>query len=259
VRAIVTAALGVGLLCASAGVVHGERLASTMSSSVVQITSSFDGAVLSLFGNILPDRESPLPYAEGPYEVVIVVTGPLQDRVTRMKTNAMGVWASTDEVRFKGFPSFYAVIASGKLGVITTPETLAALEITPEAQARLAAQSPAIKAERFGSELVRLMKKDGHLSVSEGSENGTGFISPTAYTARVVLPSDVVNGAFIARTLVFKNKVLVADHTEGFAVRKSGFEAYVFTAARQQPLLYGLACVLLALGTGWLAGVVFRR
>jgi len=168
----------------------------------------------------------------------------------------MGVWASTDEVRFKGFPSFYAVIASGKLDVITTPETLTSLAITPEAQARLAAQSPSIKAERFGNELVRLMSEDGHLAVSEFAVN---FISDTAYTARVVLPSDVVNGAFIARTLVFKDKVLVADHTEGFAVRKSGFEAYVFTAARQQPLLYGLACVLLALGTGWLAGVVFRR
>jgi uncharacterized protein (TIGR02186 family) len=251
-----TAALAISLLALSTGSVQSERLASTMSSSVVQITSSFDGAVLSLFGNILPDRESPLPYVEGPYEVVIVVTGPLQDRVTRMKTNAMGVWASTDEVRFKGFPSFYAVIASGKLDVITTPETLTSLAITPEAQARLAAQSPSIKAERFGRELVRLMSEDGHLAVSEFAVN---FISDTAYTARVVLPSDVVNGAFIARTLVFKDKVLVADHTEGFAVRKSGFEAYVFTAARQQPLLYGLACVLLALGTGWLAGVVFRR
>jgi hypothetical protein len=42
-------------------------------------------------------------------------------------------------------------------------------------------------------------------------------------------------------------------------VRKSGFENFVFVASRQQPLLYGIVCVLLALGTGWLAGVVFKR
>jgi hypothetical protein len=42
-------------------------------------------------------------------------------------------------------------------------------------------------------------------------------------------------------------------------VRKSGFENFVYVMSRQQPLLYGIACVLLALGTGWLAGVVFRR
>ena len=32
-----------------------EKLVSTVSSSTVQITSSFDGAVLSLFGTIEPD------------------------------------------------------------------------------------------------------------------------------------------------------------------------------------------------------------
>jgi hypothetical protein len=58
---------------------------------------------------------------------------------------------------------------------------------------------------------------------------------------------------------VFKNKQLVADRSEGFVVRKSGFENYVFVASKQQPLLYGIVCVLLALGTGWLAGVVFKR
>ena len=34
---------------------------------------------------------------------------------------------------------------------------------------------------------------------------------------------------------------------------------FVFVASKQQPLLYGIVCVILALGTGWLAGVVFRR
>ena len=44
-----------------------------------------------------------------------------------------------------------------------------------------------------------------------------------------------------------------------WSASKTGFENFVFVASRQQPLLYGLVCVVLALGTGWLAGVVFRR
>jgi hypothetical protein len=52
---------------------------------------------------------------------------------------------------------------------------------------------------------------------------------------------------------------VVAERSEGFTVRKSGFENFVFVASRQQPLLYAIVCVILALGTGWLAGVVFRR
>jgi hypothetical protein len=69
----------------------------------------------------------------------------------------------------------------------------------------------------------------------------------------------VANGPFLAHILLLKDKELVAETTQGFAVRKTGFESFVFNASRQQPLLYGIVCVILALGTGWLAGVAFRR
>jgi uncharacterized protein (TIGR02186 family) len=252
-RGFLTAVL---FMLAGSGAAQAERLASTVSTTNVEINSSFDGAALSLFGNILPDLESPQKYVEGPYHVIIVVTGPLQDRVARMKTNTWGIWTNAEQVLFKAFPSYYAVTASARLADITTPENLAALAIPPEQQAEIAAGSNSPKARRFGTALVRMLSEEGHLSVNE---DGVRFLSDTAYTARIVLPSDVVNGAFVAHTYVFKAGVLVADKTDGFGVRKSGFERFVFISAQQQPLLYGLACVILALGTGWLAGVVFRR
>ncbi|RYE07049.1 MAG: hypothetical protein EOP22_19315 [Hyphomicrobiales bacterium] len=230
-----------------------ESLVSTVSSPQVLITSSFDGATLSLFGNIEGTAEAP---AAGPYNVIVVITGPLQDRVTRLKTNSFGIWSNTDSVDFRHFPSFYAVIASGKLDAIATPELLTQYAIRPEEQARLAAQSQVLKAERFGMELVRLMIEQQHFVVREDSVR---FLSPTAYAVNLTLPSDVANGPFLVHTLVFKNQELVAERSEGFSVRKSGFENFVFVASRQQPLLYGLVCVLLALGTGWLAGVAFKR
>lgn len=244
------------ILLVSSGAAQAERLASTVSTANVEINSSFDGAALSLFGNVLPDLNSPQKYVEGPYQVIIVVTGPLQDRVTRKKTNTYGIWTNAEQVLFKAFPSYYAVVASTRLEDITPPEGLAALAIPPEQQAEIAAGSNSIKARRFGEALVRMMSEEGHLRVNE---DGVQFLSDTAYSARVTLPSDVVNGAFVAHTYVFKNGLLVADKTDGFAVRKSGFERFVFISAQQQPLFYGLACVILALGTGWLAGVVFRR
>jgi hypothetical protein len=38
-----------------------------------------------------------------------------------------------------------------------------------------------------------------------------------------------------------------------------GFERFLYNAAVGQPFLYGLVCVILAIFTGWLGGVVFRR
>ena len=231
-----------------------ERLTSIVSTPVVRITSSFDGAMLSLFGTIEPDVPgTPL---EGPYNIITVVTGPLQDRVTRIKTSNFGIWSNTDEVKFKRFPSFYAVISSGRLDGIASEEVLQANSVRPIDQARRTAQATGLKAEQFSGQLVRLMTEENHFITRE---DGVRFLSDTAYFINLALPSDVANGAFLVRTMVLKDRQIVAERADGFSVRKSGFENFVFVASRQQPLLYGLVCVLLALGSGWLAGVVFKR
>ena len=245
--------LALALVCCAAPAA-AERLVSALSTQQVLITSGFDGATLSLFGSIEPD--GPDDAADGPYNVITIVTGPLQDRVTRLKTNVLGIWTNTDDVTFRHFPSFYAVTASGKLDNIASAEVLARYTVRPEAQARAAAIASDLKADRFGAELVRLMTEEKHFVLRE---DGVRFLSDNAYTASVALPSDVANGPFLVQTIVLRNGEVVAERSEGFSVRKSGFENFVFVTSRQQPLLYGLACVLLALGTGWLAGVVFRR
>ena len=242
------------MLMLFASPVGAEKLASTVSTANVQITSSFDGAVLSLFGNI--EADTPDIALNGPYNVIVVVTGPLQDRVARLKTNRFGIWTNTDQVVFKQFPSFYSVISSGKLDLIASEELLAEEVVSPDDQARASAQNAGLKGEMFGGELVRLMTEEGHFAVNE---IGVQFLSATAYVAQLTLPSDVTNGPFLAHTLVLKDKQLVAEGTQGFSVRKTGFENFVFVSSRQYPLLYGIVCVLLALGTGWLAGVVFKR
>ena len=187
---------------------------------------------------------------------MVAVTGPLQDRVARLKTSHWGIWSNTDSVTFQHFPSYYAVISSGKLETIADEAVLAEHDVRPEDQARAAVTSSGLKGERFSLELVRLMRQEGHFVTRE---DGVRFLSTNAYTVNLPLPSDVTNGTFLVHTLVFRDRVLVAERTESFTVRKSGFENYVFVASRQQPLLYGIVCVILALSTGWLAGVVFKR
>jgi uncharacterized protein (TIGR02186 family) len=75
----------------------------------------------------------------------------------------------------------------------------------------------------------------------------------------VTLPSDAPPGPYLAHTYLFKNGEIVAEHTDGFSVRKTGFERFLGQAAHGQPLLYGIVAVILALATGWLGGVVFKR
>ncbi len=58
---------------------------------------------------------------------------------------------------------------------------------------------------------------------------------------------------------LFADGNLIARTPSAFEVYKAGFEQYVTAAARNHGFLYGLATAMMALATGWLASVIFRR
>ncbi|WP_417310731.1 TIGR02186 family protein [Devosia sp.] len=232
------------------------QLVSQVSRAEVAITSSFQGETLTVFGAVEPNAgENTRP--QGPFHVIITVTGPLQNRVTRRKSNIFGVWLNTDQVKFTDVPSNYQVLSDTWLDQITDPITLAENDIPLERQVRYSATDAGWwDGFAFGNELVRLMEENGQFRLAQ---QGVQFRSGTFYFAQVVLPSDAVPGPYLVRTYLFKDGELIADRSDGFTVRKIGFERFLGQAARQQPLLYGLVCVALALFTGWLGGIVFRR
>jgi uncharacterized protein (TIGR02186 family) len=244
------------LLVLTASPATAERLVTSVSRPEVSITSSFSGETLTLFGNIEPEAGAALPYVEGPYHIVIVVTGPLQNRVARKKTNVFGIWINTQQVTFESFPSYFHVLSDTSLESITNPIALAEFGMLPEQQARIAARTGWWDAVVFGDQLVRLMTEKGLFDVNP---QGVVFRSETFYSAQVNLASDAPPGPYLAHTYLFKDGVLIAEKSDGFSVRKIGFERFLGLAAVQQPLLYGLSAVILALFTGWLGGVVFRR
>lgn len=235
---------------------HAERLVSQLSNDNIEITSSFDGERMNFFGTIMPDAGSEQKFVTGPFNVVVVVLGPTQNRVARQKTNNFGIWLNTDQVEFDNFPSYFHVLSSARLRDITDITTLTTEYILPEAHTLVANDAGWWKTAVFGRELVRLMTEQGLFGVNEG---GVNFLSDTFYSARLTLPSNAPPGPYIALTYVFKDGKVIARKSEGFAVRKIGFERFLALSAVQQPLAYGVICVALALFTGWLGGVLFRR
>jgi uncharacterized protein (TIGR02186 family) len=246
-------AVAFALYAAPAG---AEQLVSQVSSDEVAITSSFAGETLTLFGSIEPEPGSVQRYVEGPYHVIVTVTGPLQTRVARKKTNQFGIWINTEQAEFAAFPSFYQVLSDTRLENVTNPVTLAENAIPLDSRAIGTTAAPYPTSEVFRTQLVRLMQGQGQFKLNE---QGVIFRSDTFYFAQVTLPSDAPPGPYIAHTYLFKGGQIIAEKSNGFSVRKIGFERFLGTAATQQPLLYGLVAVTLALFTGWLGGVVFRR
>ena len=231
-----------------------ERLVSGISRPEVAITSSYAGETLTFFGNVEADVAGTA--VTGPFHAIIVVTGPRQTRVARRKSNVLGIWLNTEQVEFGAFPAFLHILSDTRLTDIASPVSLADLGFLPEQQARAAARTDWWNSVVFGTELVRLMTEGGHFGVNEQAVH---FRSETLYSAQVQLKADAPPGRYVARTYIFRDGDVVAERSDHFLVHKTGFERFLGLAAVQQPLLYGIAAVILALFTGWLGGVVFRR
>ncbi|MBU2533278.1 MAG: TIGR02186 family protein [Alphaproteobacteria bacterium] len=245
-------ALALSLAAAPAS---AQRLAGALSEYQVSVTSDFVGQTLTLFGNVEPPIGAADELVEGPFQVIVLVTGPPQDRVVRQQTNRHLIWLNTQSETFRSIPSYKWVFSSAPLPVIANDVVLESNRILFTS---LGAVDPddTDNSRLFRAQLVRLMMEKGLYGIDE---TGVQFRSSTLYSVKIALPGDVPNGTFLAETFLFRNNALVARKGESFIVRKVGLERLVGDTARDNPLLYGLTCVALALTTGWLGGVIFRR
>lgn len=114
---------------------------------------------------------------------------------------------------------------------------------------------PPIRTE-FDAAFFRIMQKKGLFHLAEGSVE---FLSPMLFRTPIDLPANVPIGWYNATVYLFSGGVLLSKTSEDFAISKSGAEQFVSEIAHSQPFLYGLATVLIACLTGWIAGLVFRK
>lgn len=244
-------------LCLGGAPAAAERLTISISTHRVLITSNFVGTELTLFGAVEPDASS-IGRAGG-HALVITVIGPKQSVVTWRKERVLGLWVNTRSRTFKDVPSYLAVLTNRPTESIAAPAVLQrfriglnyALDRDPGVD--MAELAPD---ERFGQALLRLKSEHG---LYREQPNAVTFLTPTLFRAGIPLPSNVPVGEYAVEIKLFSGGVMIASETTAFEIIKAGFEQYLAAAAREYSLVYGLGTALLALFTGWLGSVLFRR
>jgi uncharacterized protein (TIGR02186 family) len=234
-----------------------QRLVASTSDPEVSITSTFAGDTITLFGTIEPETGATEPLSPQRYDMVIAVRGPVANHVVRRKESVFGIWINREQQEYRNFPNFFSIVSSAPLDKIADEELLKSLYLTFDSQTELARiDEPAAVQPVFSENLIRLKERRGLFALNEG---GVSFLSPRFYSTRIDLPAFAPNGTYLAQTHLFQNGELIARRVDRFVVRTAGFERFVGDAARDYPLVYGAVCVLLAVFTGWLGGVAFRR
>ncbi|WP_068080616.1 TIGR02186 family protein [Polycladidibacter stylochi] len=236
---------------------QAESLVSAISSPSVSITSNFTGTDILVFGEVNRDKAS-VPRV-GKHELVVVVEGPKERVVTWRKERILGLWINANSRTYTNVPSFYAVHTSGPLSDIGTEETLKqqriGLQNLPLAPIYEKGQDVSER-QLFKSALIRKKQEADLYAQREGAIT---FLSPTLFSTTVPLPSNIAVGEYTITTYLYHGSALLTSQTQHLHVAKTGFEQHTYALAHEKPLLYGLVAVLLALFTGWLAGMIFRK
>ncbi len=233
--------------------VWAEEVVLGLSRDKISITTRFEGSDILIFGAV--KREEPIPEGSE-LEVIVTVEGPSEPVMVRRKANRFGIWVNTDAVEVDAAPSFYAVASSGALGdVLKDIEDLRYKVSIPRAIRSVGAPMTIQDSESFTEALIRIRKANG---LYQELDNTVAVDEQTLFRTSVRLPANLTEGDYRTRIFLLREGNVVADFDTTIDVRKVGLERWLFTLSRQQPLVYGLMSLAIAIAAGWGASAAFR-
>jgi uncharacterized protein (TIGR02186 family) len=230
-----------------------EEVVLGLSRDTVSITTNFEGSEILIYGAV--KREEPI-LLDPPLEVVITVAGPSRPATVRRKERVAGIWVNTDAVDIDRAPSFYAVATSGPLDEVLRDTEDLRHEISIPRAIRSVGAPPEIEdAAAFTEALIRIRTREGLYRTAEGAVELT---EQTLFSTAIDMPANLTEGDYATRIFLTRDGAVVAQFETFIGVRKVGLERFLFTLSREQPLVYGLLSLAIAIAAGWGASAGFR-
>jgi uncharacterized protein (TIGR02186 family) len=236
---------------------HAERLIVSVSNHRVTVTPNYSGEELVLFGSVEKDANTP---PNRSYDLVVTVSGPRADMVTRRKERKFGIWINTDSRQFLQVPAYLAIFSNRPIDAIASPEVQRRQQLGINNVVLTQRVGPdyadVVPSDPFRTAFVRLRAQHG---LYRESSSAITFLTPTLFRSGIPLPAEVPIGTYNVDIKLFADGQLVTRAETAFEIVKVGFEQFVANSSRQNGFAYGLATVAMALMTGWMASIVFRK
>ena len=229
-----------------------EQVVAGLSQNRVSITATFVGSEILIFGAV--KRDSPPP-EDDPLRVVVVVEGPSGPVVVRRKAKRYGIWVNTDAVTVDAAPSFYAVATSAPLRDAISEIDDLRHDITIPQSIRLVGEAAeGVDPRDFADAVVRIRSNAGLYKLEEGAVT---LEQETLFSTRIALPANLTEGEYRTRIYLTRGGYVASQYETEIAVQKVGLERWVFNLAHEQPLIYGLLSLFIAIAAGWGASTAF--
>lgn len=229
-----------------------EEVVLGLSQNSVQISTNFDGSNILIFGAVKRDTAIP----DEPLQVIVAVAGPKTPLTVWRQARRFGIWVNTHAVEVDAAPSFYAVATSDNWNkVISDTEDLRHRISIPRAIRSVGAPMDVPDAQSFTEAVIRIRTDEGLYQLHE---NTVTVHEQTLFDTSISMPANLTEGAYTTRIFLTRGGAVVSTYETVIEVRKVGLERWLYTLSRQQPFLYGLMSLAIAIAAGWGASATFR-
>ena len=109
--------------------------------------------------------------------------------------------------------------------------------------------------QAFTEAVIRIRKANGAYSLQEGA---VSLDEQTLFRTSIEMPANLTEGAYATRIFLTRGGEIVATYETAIGVQKVGLERWIFNLSREQPLIYGLMSLAIAIAAGWGASAAFR-
>ncbi|MBV2358752.1 TIGR02186 family protein [Thalassococcus sp. CAU 1522] len=238
------------ILLALALPARAEEVVLGLSKDTISISTDFDGSEILIYGAI--KRETTIP--EQPLHVIVAVAGPSLPVTVRRKERRFGIWINTDAAEVDAAPTFYAVATSGPWSeVISDTEDLRHRVSIPRAIRAVGTELRDTK--NFTDALIRIRARGDQYQLLQGAVE---LRQQTLFNTAIRLPANLTEGAYPTRIFLTRDRKVISKFETVIDVQKVGLERWLFELSRNQPLVYGLMSLAIAIAAGWGASAAFR-
>ncbi len=229
-----------------------ERVIAGLSQNRIAITAGFEGSEIFVYGAVARTA----PARDAALGLVVRVVGPAEPVVVRRKDRVAGVWANVEQARIDSAPSYYAVASTGPFHQTISHTADLRYGVSLERALRFVGSASSSEArEGFLDAVVRLRLRNGLYVRQPG---GVAMVDDTLFRASFTLPANIVEGAYTASVFLTHDREVVDVFETRIDVRKAGMERQIYDLARNNPALYALLSIVVAVLAGLAASEAFR-
>jgi uncharacterized protein (TIGR02186 family) len=218
---------------------------SGISTNEINIDSNFTGQKILLFG------------AKGDVgDVVIVVRGPKKNYIVNKRAEVLGIWHNQKRVRFDDVYSYYSFFSTSQS--IPNDKLLKRLQIGKKNISLKASGKKQKQHDEINFSLQLIDKLAQNDLYSENSQE-IDFLDETLFKVMLEFPKNISRGEYLVEIYLIDDGNLTAFQSIPIYVNQVGFSAKVNDMAHYNPLLYAIIAIILAVGAGFIANVIFNK